>query len=449
MSEFFNDKVIPPVMAFINTPIMQSLKDGLLYSMPLMITGSVFLLLQNFPVQAVQDGLKAIGIYDVLGVAYNNTFSIMAMIGVIGIAYTYTGKKGYQDGLPAGVIALACWLMAQPQTLMFVAEEGADAIPVSGVIIRDWLAGRGMVAALIIGILVGIVYVWFLDRNITIKMPAGVPQGVANAFTALIPAAVIVVCQTLIVFLFAQFGTTILEFIYTAIQTPLSNVTDNLAGVAFYCFGISFFWWFGIHGSIIMESILGAIITANMTDNQIIIDKVKAAGEAVTSSTPGVKIFTKQIIDNFVNITGSGITMGLVVYLFFFAKSEQLKAIGKLGIGPGIFNVNEPVTFGLPIVLNPIIFVPFIIAPMIAGVGTYLLIDMNILPVFGQMSIPWTMPPVFSGFLLGSGYGLGYGVACAIWQAVIIICSFFVYFPFIKAYDKQCYKEEQEAATEA
>jgi PTS system cellobiose-specific IIC component len=435
MSDFINDKIIPPVMAFINTPVMQALKDGLLYSMPMMIVGSVFLLLQQFPWSPVQTFLQNIGMYDIFGVTYNNTFSIMALIASVGIGYTYVKNAGY-EGLPAGVISLSCWLMSQPQYIMDGDTE------VSGVIVRDWLAGKGMIAALLIGILVGVVYTWFMKKDITIKMPAGVPQGVANAFTALIPAAVIIVVMTLIVYIVERTtGGSVLELIYTVIQSPLQGVTDNLGGVFIYTFLVSFFWWFGIHGATIMSGILGSIITANYAENE----QIYQAGLKtdpnfkLTSSTEGVHVFTQQIIDQFCTVTGSGLTLGLVIYMLFFAKSEQLKSIGKLGIGPGIFNINEPVLFGTPIVLNPMLAVPFIAAPVLSGCLTYLLCDWGILPIFRGITVPWTTPPVLSGLLIG-------GVRGMIWQVVVIVGSFFIYFPFIKAYDNQCYKEEQENA---
>ena len=186
MSEFINDKVIPPVMGFINTKPMQALKDGLLYSMPLMIVGSVFLLLQQFPISAVGVFLTSVGLYDIFTTTYANTFNIMSLIAAMGIAYTYAKNEGF-EGMPAAVISLSVWLMSQPQSVMFNDEA------VGSVIDRTWLAGQGMVGALIFGVIVGMIYCWFLKKDITIKMPAGVPQGVANAFTALIPAAVIIV----------------------------------------------------------------------------------------------------------------------------------------------------------------------------------------------------------------------------------------------------------------
>lgn len=428
MSEFINDKVIPPVMGFINTKPMQALKDGLLYSMPLMIVGSVFLLLQQFPIAAVGEFLTSVGLYDIFTTTYANTFNIMSLIAAMGIAYTYAKNEGF-EGMPAAVISLSVWLMSQPQSVMFNEEA------VGGVVDRTWLAGQGMVGALVFGVIVGIIYCWFLKKDITIKMPAGVPQGVANAFTALIPAAAIIVGWTAIIYIVdITMHTTVMQWVYATIQAPLQGLTDNLGGVIAHQFLVTFLWWFGIHGATIVGGVMGGILTANVSDNQAILD----SGRELTVANGG-HIFTSQLIDQFCTVTGSGLTLGLVVYLCFFAKSEQLRSIGKLGIAPGLFNINEPILFGTPIVLNPMLAVPFILTPVLSGALTYLLIQWGILPMFTGVVVPWTTPPIISGLLVN-------GWKTMVWQAIVIVGSFFIYFPFIKMYDNQLYKEEQEAA---
>jgi PTS system cellobiose-specific IIC component len=428
MSDFMNDKIIPVVMGFVNTAPMQALKDGLLYSMPMMIVGSIFLLLQQFPWTPVQTFLQNIGLYDIFGVTYANTFNIMSLIAAIGIANTYVKQAGY-EGLPAGVISLSCWLMSEPQFIMH------DETAVSGVIVRDWLAGKGMMAALLIGLVVGAIYTWFMKKNITIKMPAGVPQGVATAFTALIPAAVIITAMTLLVYIVEMCAhTTILEWIYATLQTPLQGITDSVGGVFIYTFMIGFLWWFGIHGGSVMGGVLGSVLISNYSDNQAILD----AGKELTLEN-GAHVFTAQVMDMYGGMTGCGITLGLVIYMLFFAKSEQLKSIGKLGIAPGIFNINEPVTFGTPIVLNPMLAIPFIFIPVIVQLASYYLIKSGILPFFTGIIAPWTCPPIIGGLITAGWRG-------AVWQAVILLFSFVAYFPFARAYDKQLYAEEQEAA---
>lgn len=293
-----------------------------------------------------------------------------------------------------------------------------------------------MIAAIISGLLVGWIYSIFLKKNITIKMPAGVPEGVSSAFTALIPGMVLVSGATLIYAIFKLgFGITPVEWIYQVLQLPLQGLTDSFGGVIAMGFVIPFFWFFGIHGStLIGDGIMGPLLLANSAANQAILD----AGLELTLANGG-HIVTKQFLDQCMVVTGSGITIGLVVYMAFFARSKQLKEIGKLGLIPSLFNVNEPVLFGTPIVLNPMLAVPFMIMPILAGSIQYLAIYLGLCPMYGGVVVPWTTPAVISGFLVG-------GWKTALLQLVILVLSFFVYLPFIRAVDKK--NMEQEMLTE-
>lgn len=429
MKDFLNEKLIPKVMQFVNTKAMIALKDGLLYSMPVMMIGAVFLLLGNFPLDAVTNALDKAGLTPVLNQAANCTFSIISLIATVGIAYTYVKNEGY-NGLPAGVISLCTYLILQPSTVM---SDGAEV----GVILKTWTGGQGMIAALISGLVVGGVYSLFLNKNVTIKMPAGVPEGVAAAFTSLIPGFVLVTGTTIIYAVFKiGFGITPIEWIYEVLQLPLQGMTDSFGGVVAMGFLIPFFWFFGIHGStLIGDAIMGPLLLANSAANQAIID----SGLELTIANGG-HIVTKQFVDQFMTVTGAGITIGLVVYMAFFARSKQLREIGKLGIIPSFFNVNEPVLFGTPIVLNPMLLVPFIMMPILSGVIEYAAIYFGLCPLYGGVVIPWTTPPIISGFLVG-------GWRTALLQAAILVLTFFVYLPFIKAVDKK--NAEQEALAEA
>lgn len=427
MKDFFNDKVIPAMMAFINTKAIQSLKDGLLYSMPMMMIGSVCLLLANFPYKPIADALAAAGISAVLNQAFDSTFNIMALIASIGIAYTYVKNEGY-NGMPAGVISLCSYLIIQPSSL---AVEGGGS---AGVIMKTWTGGQGMIGALLVGLVVGWVYSIFMKKNITIKMPAGVPEGVANAFVALIPGAAIVAAVSI---LFAVFrialDTTPMEWIYGAIQIPLQGLTDSFGGVIGMGFMVPFLWFFGIHGSTLVGGIMGPVLAANSAANQAILD----AGMELNLANGG-HIVTQQFFDQFMTVTGAGMTIGLVMFMVFFAKSSQLKEIGKLGFGPAWFNINEPVLFGVPIVLNPLMAVPFMLMPVISGIIEYFAIYSGLCPMYAGVIVPWTCPPVISGFLIG-------GWRTALLQAGVLVLSFFVYMPFIRIIDKDYAKQEKAA----
>ena len=192
MQKLMNEKIIPKIMAFINTKGIQAIKDGMVYSMPLLIVGSVFLIITNFPIQAVVDALETSGIKAVLEQTNGATFNISAMIAVLGISYNYIKLDG-QEPLSGAIVALGVFIMMTPASIV---TESGDVV--GGIIDKGWTAGKGMVGAIIVGLAVGAVYCWFMKRNIRIKMPAGVPEGVSNAFSALIPGAVIVIGATVI-----------------------------------------------------------------------------------------------------------------------------------------------------------------------------------------------------------------------------------------------------------
>lgn len=426
MQEFFSNKVIPAIMKFVSLKGVVALKDGLLYTMPLTIVGSVFLLLANFPVPAVVNWLDSMGWIDPLNQAYGATFNIIALIGVIGIAYKYVKNEGY-EALNAGVLAAVTFILT---TDSFVVTESGEIV--SNVINKTWTAGQGMISAIIIGLLVGWIYSWFMKNDIRIKMPAGVPEGVANSFTALIPGFVIVTGATLI-YSFFKFvlDTTFIEAVYAFIQTPLQGLTDSLGGVIVMTLMIPFLWFFGIHGSTIVGGIIGSVLTANSLANQAILD----SGMALTIENGG-RIVTQQFLDQFINVTGAGMTIGLVIYMIFFAKSAQCKELGRLGGVPGLFNINEPILFGTPIVMNPFLAIPFIAMPVISGLILYFSIAVGLVPMFGGVMVPWTTPPIVSGFLVG-------GWKMAVLQTFILALSFFVYLPFIRKIDKMNLQAEK------
>lgn len=426
MQEFFGNKVVPAIMKFVSLKGVVALKDGLLYTMPLSIVGSVFLLLANFPVQAVVDWLTSMGWMDPLNQAYGATFNISALVAVVGIAYEYVKKEGYQ-ALNAGVLGFVVFLIT---TNSFVVSESGEIV--SNVIDKTWTAGQGMITAILIGLIVGWVYSWFMKHDIRIKMPAGVPEGVANSFTALIPALAIITGATL-VYSFFKFvlDTTFIEAVYTVIQTPLQGMTDSLGGVIMMTFLTPFLWWFGVHGSTIVGGIMGPLLGANALANQAILD----SGMALTIENGG-RIVTGQFIDQFITVTGSGLTIGLVTYMIFFAKSKQCKELGKLGGVPGIFNINEPILFGTPIVMNPFLALPFIGMPVLSGIITYFALATGLVPLFSAITVPWTTPPIISGFIIG-------GWRAALLQAVILVLSFFAYLPFIRKIDKMNFETEK------
>jgi PTS system cellobiose-specific IIC component len=283
-----------------------------------------------------------------------------------------------------------------------------------------------------------------MQKDIRIKMPEGVPDGVAAAFTGLIPAATI--CTGAVVvygICMGVAGVTPIELIYRFIQTPLQGVGDSLPGVILFETLIPLLWFFGVHGATVVGSVAQPIALMNQADNAAIFQQGIDAGLSRDAAIAAIgqnggHIFTEAFQNCFQAISGSGITIGLVVYMAFMAKSAQMKQVGKLGLGCGIFNINEPVLFGTPIVLNPKLLVPFIAAPLVCNIGAYVLTDIGFIPYTMGVTVPWTTPPILSGLLAIGWQG-------AAWQAIALVASFFIYLPFAKSVDNDYLAQEQAA----
>ncbi|WP_348521599.1 PTS transporter subunit EIIC [Breznakia sp. PFB1-12] len=172
--------------------------------------------------------------------------------------------------------------------------------------------------------------------------------------------------------------TTFLETIYSLIQTPLQGLTDSVSGVIVMGLMIPFLWFFGVHGSTIIGGIMDPILTANTLDNQAILD----VGKELTLGNGG-HIVTKQFLDQFMTVTGAGMTIGIVIFCVFFAKSAKNKEIGRISSVPALFNINEPVLFGFPVTLNPMLVIPFMAMPTISGLILYFCQYIGIIPLFG------------------------------------------------------------------
>ena len=444
MGEFIQNTILPAFMKFVNTKAVRAIKDGMMFSMPLIIVVSFYLLAFQRPIESAAIFVTSLGIVPFLSHGYTSTFQMTAAVTALGVAYTWAKNDGFEP-MSSAIIALAVFLILIPD---YVAGEYFDAegaaVTVSG-LDKTWLAGQGMIGAMIAGMLTGFIYCSFLKKDIRIKMPEGVPDGVAAAFTGLIPAACICTGAVIIYGLCEVIGgVTPIELIYRFVQTPLQAVGDSLPGVIIFEALIPIFWFFGVHGATVVGSVASPISQANQLENAAIFNQLIDSGlsrpEALAQmGANGAHIFTEAFQNCFQAITGSGITIGLVIFMTFFAKSAQMKQVGKLGLGCGIFNINEPVLFGTPIVLNPKLLVPFVVAPLVSNIGAYILTDIGFIPYTMGVTVPWTTPAVLSGLIVCGWQG-------ALWQLITLVASFFIYLPFARSVDQEYLALEQDAA---
>lgn len=437
LSNTMNDKVVPIVMKFVNLKAVQALKDGMLYTLPLNVIGSMFLLIACFPLEAFTNFCANVfgpNWNDPLFKVQNGTMSIMALVAVMGMAYVYAKNEGVEP-FSSAVLSLSAFLIVTNDWVEFTPEGATEAFQVGSVIPRDWLGGKGMITAIIVSLVVAWAYSTMIKKDITIKMPEGVPQGVVNGFSAMIPAAVIFIGADIVYAVFKfGFNSSFVEIIYKIVQQPLQMASDSPFGAFIIAFFVPFLWFFGIHGGVTVGGMVGSLLTPNTAENAAL----QAAG--TLDLAHGAHIVTQQFYDNFINLAGSGQTLGLTIAMLLLAKSAQYRQLGKLAITPNLFNINEPVLFGTPIVLNPIMGVPFILVPVVNALLLYFTIYFGILPPMGGQLPPWTVPPVLSGLIIG-------GWKYAVMQFVVIAVGALIYFPFFKKVDAMAYADEIKASS--
>lgn len=416
----FLERVLLPIADKLNNNrYLSALRDGFMVALPLIIFGSIFVVIANFPFLDKFLSEDAYAAYqNALGPASAATLSIMGIFVIIGIGYKLTEHYGV-DAIYGGVVALAAFLILTPQVL-----EG-----VSGVIPTSSIGAEGMFLGIFTAFISAELYRFFVQKNLTIKMPAGVPGAVSRSFSALIPITLTlsVFLVIRIIFSYTPFDT-VQNFIYTVIQQPLTVLGSGLPATLIAVLLIQIFWFFGLHGQIIINSVFDPIWYALNDENL----------QAFQAGTELPNIVTKQFIDTFlVGMGGSGMTLAVVILIFMIGKSRQLKELGKLGGPAGIFNVNEPIIFGLPIIMNPIIIIPWLIAPVVVTIITYYAMSIGLVPPPAGIIVPWTTPPILSGLLATGNAWQG-----AVLQMFNIIVVGIIWWPFLKVLDKNYYENE-------
>ena len=433
------DRFIEFLGEFAQIRAVAALRDGFIMTTPFTICGSVFLLLANLPLPGYPEFMASIFGTDwtaPLNAVAGGTFSVLALIVVLSITYKFVENEGC-DAIMASILALSTFLILMPPTIV---SKGGETI--GDIIPKAWAGSNGVITAIFIAFFVSYVFCYCEKNHIGIKMPESVPSGVAKAFTALVPGMIFFTSASVLYGLCHYIGaTTLPELIFKVIQTPLQGLSDSLAGGSIIVGLQSILFWAGIHGPNVVGGVVSPLLIANSLDNQHIID----AGMSLVNN-PQAKIFTCQINDVFVKSGGCGLTLGLLLAGVFTARSQQLKSLMKMAFVPGLFNINEPIIFGLPIVFNPYLLVPFVIVPLIAMFVTYFAITTGFMAPFTAVQVPWTTPPIIAGFLLDGWQG-------AVVQIVNLAIATAIYFPFLKAQDNAFLKEEmgdmEAAKTEA
>ncbi len=433
MMDTIEEKLMPIAEKLATNRYLLAIRDGFMMAMPLLIIGAMSLLLAYIPIDGYGDFMaKLFGSnwMDFFMVPYHATMAIMTIFVILGMSNSLS--KYYNiEGMSTAVISLTSFLILTPFFTMFTPEGSKLAVEVGGVIPMEWLSSKGLFVGMLSAIFATEIVRFVIKKGWVIKMPEGVPPTVAKSFSSLVPATI-----TLIIFNFVRLAftftnfETIHNFIFTVLQLPLTSLGDSLGATLISNFFIGLFWSFGISGGDVVQSVMSPIWIA-------------LSGENLTAFQAGLAlphIITQQFNSIYLWIGGGGATLGLCLLLLFKCKSQQCKKIGKLAILPGIFGINEPIIFGLPIVLNPIMIIPFILVPLVLAVVTYISMATGIVPRPNGVLIPWTTPPIIGGYLIS-------GVRGMLLQIVEIVISVFIYLPFITVIDRT-YCEQEKAYEE-
>ena len=414
--------------------VLIAIRDGFLIATPLLIVGSIFLLIANFPIPGWENfwnGVLGAGWEQWFKAVSRATFNCTGLLTCLGTGYAMAREFG-GDKIQGAAVALVSYFIMMPTVLVAVNDDGKVVLEGAFAGLSfDYIGPDGIFMALVCSILCVLLFIWVYKKGWTIKMPKGVPPAVADSFAALVPSAVVMIVCFLVRILFEMTPfETVQGFVFTVLQTPMKGLGDTLGANALYSFMCTFLWFFGINGPAVMNSVyfIGNVLTADQL----------LAFEAGVPNEKLPYIFTNPFSNFFCNFGGGGSTLSLVICMLLFCKSERITKLGKLSIVPGIFGINEPIIFGLPIVLNPVIIVPFIVVPMMNLILSYLVVSWGIVPKTTGVNLPWTTPIGFSGWLSTGSW------IASVWQFILLFLGCCIYYPFIKALDKTYLAEEAE-----
>jgi len=436
MNKFLN--VLEGILAPLAVKIGQNkyliaIRDGFLISTPLLIIGSIFLLVANFPIPQWDTWMSAIlgeNWASLMSVPAAATFDVMTILAVVGIAYSMAKQEG-TNAIQAAAVALTIFFILTPFYTMYTPADTDIAYKVSSLPL-GWMGSKGLFLGMIVAIVSVKMFTYFLNKGWTIKMPDGVPPAVTKSFEALIPAACVILPFFIINWLMSLTPyLNLQEFIFKFLQIPLLSLGNTLGAMVIAYLFLHFFWFFGINGGSVVGAVFNPVLRALAVENL----------DAFQAGTELPNIITSQFQDMFATFGGAGSTLSLILVMVLVCKSERIKALSKLSLAPGIFGINEPIVFGLPIVLNPTILIPFVLVPTINIVVSYFAMAGGLVPYTNGIQVPWTTPIVVSGFLVSGWQG-------AVLQVLLLIVGMFVYYPFIRIIDKQYLQEEQELHAE-
>lgn len=415
---FIENKISPIAGRISSQRHIMAIRDGFISAMPFMIVGSFLLVFVYPPFSAesswsfARSWLALSGKYESqILTPFNMTMGIMSIY--ISAAIAYNLARSYQlDPFMTAMLALMGFLLVS-------APQANGNMPTVA------LGGVGIFTAVMVAVYVTELTRFLKLRNIGIRLPEQVPANIKQSFDLLIPILAVIITLYPLSLLIQDIFNQLLPQAIMALFQPLISAADSLPAILLAVLICHLLWFAGIHGSAIVSGMLQAFWLTNLGLNQT----------ELAAGLPLTHIMTEAFWNFLIVIGGSGATFGLIL-LFMRSKSAHLRAMGKLSLVPSMFNINEPVIFGTPIVMNPTFFIPFILAPMVNAVVSYLAVTTNLIPHMISL-VPWTSPAP-----IGAAWAMGWDFRVTVLVLLLMALSAVIYYPFFKVYEKQLLAQE-------
>lgn len=401
-----------------NNKYVSAITNGLMTGMPVLIIGAIGTMLNGLPIDSYQNFLVETGLKEFTAIPTEITTNLLALYMAFNIAVKFAESYDI-DGIPAGMLSFMSFLIVTPYSF----DQEPLTYAITG-LPSTWLGATGLFTAFLVALVTAKIYVVFQKNDWVIKMPDGVPPTVSKSFSGMIPGFVIA-----LLWLAVRYGTSLTpmgdihSMIYGLIAAPLTALGGNIWAMIVAIIVGHLLWLVGVHGMMVVFSVLTPILTVLTNENLAAYN----AGEPLPNVINSALIM--QVI-----FVGSGATLGLAL-LMLRAKSEQFRVLGKLALIPNIVGINEPLIFGLPIVMNFTLAIPFILTPTLILILGYLGMVTGLLPLLPGFAAPLGTPAIISGFLMG-------GWRWAIFQVLMIGLSTALYYPFFRVMDRKAYADE-------
>ena len=426
MSLWLEEKLLPLGAKVNSIKFLRVVRLSMMPTIPFIIVGSMVLIILNFPF--IDKVVPASGLQflsDILSPLTKTTMSLVALFlaYLMGHNYVKETEKTSADAVYCGLTTLIAFFTLTPFSVQ-VGEELVD-----GVIPTVYMGSSGMFIAMIASYFVAMLYCYIFDKDIKIKLPDSVPQNILSSFEALIPAGIALVVTCIVNYLIGltSFGN-IHEAFSAILAKPLLAVGTGLPALLITQGLAQLLWFLGIHGDQIVGSVMKPILdTANLQNF-----------DAYMAGIDRPFIITYQMTETFIQIA----FMSLVIAVIIVARSQRLKGTGKIAAVPAIFCISEPVVFGLPIIMNVTLLIPWVLVRPVFGLITYLFMYFGLCPSPTGVTIPWTTPPLLSGFLVTNS------IMGAVVQLICLILGVLLFIPFVKVLDRKFRQEENEASLE-